>query len=145
MTLEKALSIASMAHEGQLDKGGNPYILHCIQLMMVMDTEDERILSLLHDVLEKTNVTLEELKENGFPEHLEKPLLLLTKKPRVSYKKYIEAIAENPLATKIMMADISHDINPSRIPCTTLEEYKKRAELEKYRDYLTENGSVCSA
>lgn len=142
MTLEKAISIAALAHEGQTDKGGSHYIFHPLILMSTMDTEEEAILAVLHDVVEDSSITLEDLEKEGLSPRLLEALDLLTRKPRVSYQKYIEAIAENPLATKVKMADLSHNMDLSRLPKPTLSDFKKRQEYEKYQNYLVEHGAV---
>ena len=65
-TLEKAIAIAARAHAGQVDKAGQPYILHSIRVMLRMGSEAERITGVLHDVIEDSDVTLEDLRDEGF-------------------------------------------------------------------------------
>lgn len=142
MTIEKAIALASIAHEGQKDKGGAPYILHPLKIMMAMDTESEKILAVLHDVLEDTDLTITDLIEEGLPGELVEPLLLLTREPGVSYRKYLEALAQNPLSTKVKLADLSHNSDLTRIPSPTLVDYKRVQEYQRYQQYLVENGSV---
>lgn len=142
MTLEKAIAIAAKAHEGQTDKGGVAYIMHPLKLMMVMDTEDERITAILHDVVEDSSITIEDLKTEGFSEPVLEAITLLTREKKASYQKYIEAIAENALATKVKMADLSHNMDITRIPEATLKDFKQREQYEKYQQYLIEYGRV---
>lgn len=142
MTIEKAIALASIAHEGQKDKGGAPYILHPLKIMMAMDTENEKILAVLHDVLEDTDLTITDLIEEGLPGELVEPLLLLTREPGVSYRKYLEALVQNPLSTKVKLADLSHNSDLTRIPSPTLADYKRVQEYQRYQQYLVENGSV---
>lgn len=142
MTLEKAISIAAKAHEGQTDKGGTAYIMHPLKLMMAMDTEEEQITAILHDVVEDSTITIEDLKAEGFSEQVLDAITLLTRKKRASYQKYIEAIAENALATKVKMADLSHNMDITRIPGATIKDFQQRTQYEKYQQYLIEHGRV---
>ena len=121
--ISKALKIAYDAHHGQFDKGGTPYIYHPAYLAAQMDTEDEIITALLHDVVEDTPMTLSDLEETGFPQTVLSALRVLTRDSDNRYKYiseknrydfYIEAIADNPLATKVKFADLRHNNNPSR-------------------------------
>ena len=107
-TLEKALQIASKAHEGQRDKGGRPYILHPIRVMMSLENEDEetQIVAVLHDVVEDTQVTGEDLKAEGFSEDVLLALLLLTRAQVQSYAAYVITIKTNKIATKVKLADL---------------------------------------
>lgn len=139
--ISKALDIAKTAHRGQLDKGGNPYILHPIAVSQLVDSEEEKIVALLHDVVEDTDITLEYLKLAGFSDNIIAAVSVLTKQPGVSYDDYISKLKENPIAARVKVADITHNSDISRIPNPTekdLERIKRyKAKLAKLKS--TEN------
>ena len=126
--INKTLKIAYDAHHGQLDKSGAPYIYHPAFLAAQMDTEEEIITALLHDVVEDTDVTLEVLKHEGFPQPVLDALALLTHQDD-SYWRYIERLVISPLAVKIKMADLRHNGETSRnanLPKEEAEKYRKK-------------------
>ena len=105
----RALEIAWNAHKGQTDKAGNPYIRHPLTVAGKMDTEEEIAVALLHDVVEDTEVTLNDLEKEGFPEAVLEALRLLTHSPEEDYFTYIRRLKENPLARKVKLADLDHN------------------------------------
>lgn len=111
----KAMVIAYNAHHGQVDKSGIPYIFHPIHIAEQMDDEISCTVALLHDVVEDTNVTLEEL-EKIFPLKVTEAVKLLTRKNDIEYLKYIESIKGNCIATKVKLADLDHNLDSSRMP-----------------------------
>ncbi len=113
--IDKALKIAYEAHHGQTDKGGVPYIYHPTSVAEQMDTEDEIITALLHDVVEDTEVTLADLKRAGFSPAVLEAVKLLTHKKGTDYSRYIRKVAKNPLALKVKQADLAHNMSPSRV------------------------------
>ena len=112
--INKALKIAYDAHHRQVDDSGVPYIYHPAFLAAQMDTEDEIITALLHDVVEDTPVTFEALKGEGFPQAVLDALKLLTHNDKSKYMDYIRRIGSNPLAVKVKMADLRHNSDLSR-------------------------------
>lgn len=128
--IEKAIAMALTAHEGKLDKGGNAYILHPLRIMNAMETDEEKQVALLHDVVEDSNITIQQLKENGFPAKVLKAVVLLTKTENQDYEKYIAAIKKNPLATKVKLADLKDNMNLTRLKKIT-EAAKVR--MKKYK------------
>ena len=89
---DKAVKIALKAHEGQNDKAGSPYLLHVLRVMMRVEKIDEKIVALLHDVVEDSSTTIEDLAKEGFPANILKSVELLTKKKGEPYKDYIKKI-----------------------------------------------------
>ncbi|MGG1266408.1 HD domain-containing protein [Brevibacillus laterosporus] len=89
-TLEKAIVIATKAHAGQVDKGGNPYILHPLRVMLKMGTEEEMIVAVLHDVIEDTKVNVDDLKRAGFTESVIDAVIALTRQDGERYMDFIE-------------------------------------------------------
>ncbi len=130
MDIELAISIALEAHKGQLDKGGSPYILHPLAVMNRVETIEEKIVAVLHDVIEDTEVTIEQLRELGFSEEIVKAIGLLTRSEEESYEQFIEKTTTNRIARNVKIADIQENMNLSRIKSPTEQDYNR---LEKYR------------
>jgi len=129
--VEKAIALAVEAHAGEVDKQGKPYILHPLHLMMQMETAEEMITAVLHDVVEDTALTLEDLRQQGFPEAVLEALALLTHDTAsTSYEEYVAAIKPNPLACKVKLADLAHNMDVRRLPEMGMKDYGR---LEKYR------------
>lgn len=131
--LEKAILIATKAHYGQLDKGGQPYILHPLRIMQNCNTDLEKICAVLHDVIEDTNISLNELREEGFSEEVLVILDLLTKKDQEEYNEFIDRISKNEIACRVKIADLQDNMNLYPIENPTVEDKKL---VEKYMDAL---------
>ena len=125
--LDKAIHLAVQAHRGQKDRYGNLYILHPLRMMMKMDTEMEQIVAVLHDVVEKSDLTLDDLRQEGFPEEIVDAVDHLTKRPGEDYSFHIERSRKNPLSLKVKIADLEDNMDPKRI-IDFSEEDKKRLE-----------------
>ena len=123
--LEKALQIALKAHEGQKDKAGSPYILHPLRLMLAMDSESERIVAVLHDVLEDSPFTANQLRSQGFSDEIIVALECLTRGEGESYRDFIERAKSNALARRVKMADIEDNMNIRRISDLTDQDLKR--------------------
>ncbi|MCP1134461.1 GTP pyrophosphokinase [Paenibacillus polysaccharolyticus] len=133
MDIESAISLALQAHKGQLDKGGHPYILHPLAVMNRVESMEEKIVAVLHDVIEDSEVTLEELRGLGFSEEILTAIQLLTRSTEDSYEEFIEKTTTNRTARNVKIADIKENMNISRIMNPTEEDYNR---LEKYRKAL---------
>lgn len=129
-TLNRALEIAVIHHGGQTEKNGAPYAFHPIRLALTMRTDSERITALLHDIVEDTDVTLDDLKDEGFAPEIVEAVRLLTRIPDEDYDAYIDRIAANPLARAVKLADLADNMDLTRIP--DLNE-RDRARFEKYK------------
>lgn len=127
---EKALLIAVMAHKGQVDKNGQPYILHPLAVASKLDTLELKVIGLLHDTIEDTNVTADYLIEMGIPEDLVKIVELLTKPKGEPYENYLRRVKENPMAKKVKLADLAHNTDASRASGLN-EARKQKYELAK--------------
>lgn len=127
---DKAISIATKAHEGQKDKAGTPYLLHVLRVMLSVEKMDEKIVALLHDVVEDSETTIEELAKEGFPKKILKAVELLTKTDNKPYEGYIQEIKKNELARVVKLADLKDNMNVSRLK--TLTENDK-LRIKKYR------------
>ncbi len=106
----KAMKIAYKAHEGQTDALGAPYIFHPARVGAAFDTEAEVCVGLLHDVVEDTEVTIEDLRKAGFTEDILKALSLLTHEKSIPYMDYVASVAENPLARAVKIEDLKDNI-----------------------------------
>ena len=132
----KAMNLAYNAHHGQFDKGGVPYIFHPIHLAEEMDDEVSTCVALLHDTVEDTAVTLEELAEI-FPREIVEAVDLLTHRDGVEYFDYVRSIRANPVAVKVKLADLRHNGDPKRISNQGNAE-KRREKYAKAWKILTE-------
>ena len=135
--VDLALSIARKAHEGQLDKAGVDYIEHPIYVASQVDTEEEKAVALLHDVIEDSSVTAEELLNAGLPETVVTAIQILSKKKGQDYQTYLENVKSNPLARVVKLADLKHNSDLSRLRSVTDNDLER---LEKYKraiDYLS--------
>ena len=134
MNLERAIEIAVSAHKGAVDKGGQPYILHPLTVMISLDTTEEKIVGVLHDVVEDTDWTFEGLKEEGFSEEIIEALRSVTKSDSdSSYIEFIERARANTIGRNVKIADLKHNMDISRLPSITNQEFER---LERYRKSL---------
>jgi len=127
--LEKAIEIALRAHTGQKGKDGSPYVLHPLRLMTRMGTDDERMAAVLHDVVEDSEVTLEELRAAGFPGGVLEAVKLLTHEKGLSYEDYVERLKAHPVARRVKLADLEDNSDIRRL--SGIEE----KDLERLRRY----------
>ena len=135
MNLARAIEIAASAHKNQADKGGSPYILHPIRVMMSLYTEDEKIVGVLHDVVEDSDVwNFERLKEEGFEENILSALKSVTKVSEdEDYQKFIKRAGQNEIGRNVKIADIKDNLDVTRIG--TLNE-KDLLRINKYKEAL---------
>ena len=134
MNLERAIEIAQEAHKGVKDKGGHDYIHHPIRVMHAMSNDQEKIVAILHDVVEDSDWTFERLKEEGFEDSVIESLRCITKySEEEDYQEFIKRAATNKIATKVKMADIEDNLDLSRLG--TLTE-KDLIRIEKYKKAL---------
>lgn len=129
--LEKAISIAVNAHSGLTDKGGSPYILHPLRLMLKFSKEDEMIVAVLHDVIEDTEIAITDLINLGFSDRVINALRLLTKNPSETYQQYIENISTNDLARKIKIEDLKDNLDISRLPEISPKDLERLAKYHR--------------
>lgn len=135
---KQALKICYNAHLNQVDKSGLPYVFHPFHLAEQMDTEETVCIALLHDVIEDTNYTFEDLIKAGFNENIINALMLLTHKDDTPYMEYIKKIKTNPLATKVKLADLHHNSDLSRLDLT-INQIPPKIELYKAAIKYLEN------
>ena len=135
--VDLALSIARKAHEGQLDKAGVDYIEHPIYVASRVDTEEEKAVALLHDVIEDSPVSAEELLQAGLPETVVTAVQVLTKKKEQDYQTYLETVKKNPLARVVKLADLKHNSDLSRLPSITAKDRERLKKYKKAIDFLS--------
>ncbi|MHC8362419.1 HD domain-containing protein [Pseudomonas sp. LS2P72] len=129
-TLERAIAIAAAAHQGQVDKGGSPYILHPLKVMLRVATLEERIVAVLHDVVEDCGISLDDLRKEGFSEVVLTAIESITKVPGESYEAFVERAAQNPIGRVVKLADLEENSDLSRIAQPSWEDLER---IEKYR------------
>ena len=132
-TFEQAIQLAVQAHHGQRDKAGEPYILHPLRVMQRMETDWERIVAILHDVVEDTPVTLADLRRAGFPQTVLTAVDCLTMREGENYDAFIQRAKANPIARRVKMADLEDNLDLNRLPRVTAADQKR---LEKYQRAL---------
>nr|WP_278430741.1 HD domain-containing protein [Brevibacillus laterosporus] len=131
----EAVLLATKAHANQQDKGGQPYILHPLRVMMYMPSDEARAVAVLHDVLEDTDVTADDLREAGFPKEVVEAVMILTKNSKEDYDSYIKRVKQNQLARAVKIADIKDNLDLTRIAEPTEADV---ARIEKYKRALKE-------
>ena len=127
---KKALALSFAVHKFQQDKSGLPYVFHPFHLAEQMDTEEEICAALLHDVVEDSAYTLEDLRAMGFPEAVLEALALLTHDDATPYLDYVARLRSNPIARKVKRADLAHNSDEARLNEIGPADRKR---LEKYR------------
>lgn len=134
-----ALSIAQSAHQCQLDKGGNPYILHPIRVSMKCNTNEAKIAALLHDVIEDSPMTLNHLREKMISEEIIEAVDVLTKRNNESYEDYIKRIYKNKIAKEVKIADLEDNMDLTRLESITDKDVKRIRKYHLYWSILKEN------
>jgi (p)ppGpp synthase/HD superfamily hydrolase len=130
-TLERAIAIAAEGHAGMTDKGGAPYILHPIRMMLDLSSTDERIVAVLHDVCEDCpGWTLDRIRDEGFPEHIIAAIDSVTKREDENYEDFALRAAANPIGRQVKLADLADNCDLSRIPQPTDRDHQR---IAKYR------------
>ena len=129
---KKALRLCFDAHKEQVDKTGMPYVFHPFHLAEQMTDEISTVCALLHDVVEDTDYTLEDLSKMGYPSEVIAVLKLLTHDPEVHYFDYVKAISVNPIAKQVKLADLAHNSDLSRLEEGEIDEWTT-ARTEKYK------------
>ncbi|MFN7989769.1 MAG: HD domain-containing protein [Thermoanaerobaculia bacterium] len=135
-TLERAIAIAAEAHSGEVDKAGQPYILHPLRVMLRLATPEERIVAVLHDVLEDTTITREELRAEGFGEAVIEALDSVTKRVGEDYEPFVRRAAGNPIGRRVKLADLADNTDRSRLPNPTSEDEARFAKYERAMEVI---------
>lgn len=136
--INKAIIIATVAHENQVDKAGEPYIFHPLRVMLSLKSEDEKICGVLHDVIEDTNITVEYLIKQGFSNEITQALEALTKKENENYDDFINRVLENELACYVKLADLNDNMDLSRIKNPREKDFKRIEKYKKAKERITQ-------
>ena len=126
---KKAMKLCFQAHKDQTDKSGIPYVFHPIHLAEQMKDEDTTVVALLHDVVEDTTYTPEDLAAMGFNDRVIAAIRLMTHDENIPYMEYIAKIKENPIAKAVKLADLAHNSDTTRLDTV---DAKAAARVEKY-------------
>jgi (p)ppGpp synthase/HD superfamily hydrolase len=125
-----AKRIATQAHQGQVDKAGQPYIWHPEFVASQVTGDEAKAVAWLHDVIEDTPITFDDLRAEGLSETVIEAVTALTKREDESYEMYLGRVAANPIAKAVKLADLKHNMDTSRL---SIIDDKARARLEKYK------------
>lgn len=126
---KKALKLCFLAHRDQVDKSGMPYVFHPFHLAEQMMDEDTTVVALLHDVVEDTPHTLDDLKKMGFSSQIIEAISLMTHEPGVPYMDYVQNIKENAIARAVKLADLKHNSDLTRLD---IIDDRAKQRVEKY-------------
>ncbi len=137
-TLEDAINLAIQAHKGHVDKTGQPYIMHVLRVMFRMESERDMIIGVLHDLIEDTPYTVEDLRKMGYPEDILEALDSLSKRENEAYEEYISRVMKNPAAVPIKKADLDDHMDIHRFPYLTEKDIKRLRRYMKAMLKLTE-------
>ena len=135
---KKALKLCFDAHKEQTDKSGTPYVFHPFHLAEQMTDEATTVVALLHDVVEDTNITFENLKDQGFGVEIINALKLLTHDKNTPYMEYVGEIKKNKIATAVKLADLKHNSDLTRLDVVDEKALKRKDKYEKAIKFLEE-------
>lgn len=130
-TLENAIALAVEAHRGQLDKSGNPYILHPLRVMFRLESELERIVGILHDVVEDTPYTFDDLRAMGYSDEVIVALDGVTRREQESYEEFVNRSQAHPVSRRVKLADLEDNMDVRRLKSEPTEKDFER--LKRYR------------
>ena len=133
---KKALKLCFEAHKDQVDKSGLPYVFHPFHLAEQMTDETTTVVALLHDVVEDTDYTLDDLEKMGFGKEVIDALALLTHDPDVAYMDYVLKIKDNPIAKAVKLADLRHNSDITRLDVLDEKALKRREKYQKAMELL---------
>lgn len=130
---QKAINLITKYHNDQVDKGGNPYINHLLFVSDNCKSEQSKVVGLLHDILEDTSCTPQELYDNGFCSEIFEAVITLSKNYSTSYDQYLKNIKENDLAKEVKIADLKNNMDLSRLKIIKDNDIKRN---EQYKEAL---------
>lgn len=142
-TVERAIAIAAQAHAGQVDKAGQPYILHPLRVMQAQTSDAARIVGVLHDVVEDTDYSLDDLRQEGFGHDVLEALDAVTRRSEETYEEFVQRAVSDPLARSVKYADLLDNCDLSRIAEPTQKDHDRiaryRRMLEQYFEQEVES------
>ena len=134
--LNKAIEVARNAFEGMADENGNPYFEHSCRVMEQMETEEEKIVAMLHDIVEDTEVSLSDLQSWGFSRKILDTVGQLTKRSDMTYFDYIDDISGSELATKVKIAEVRDNKDIFRVKKMSFQTYKPEERARRVLSIL---------
>lgn len=134
-----ALDLAIKKHRNQVDKAGNPYILHPIHVMENVKNKDAKIVAILHDIIEDTDVTEDYLLKIGLSKHIVDAVVLLTHDDNTDYQDYVKNLSSNPLAKEVKLADLEHNMDLRRLPILKEKDLDRNRKYQIAYHYLINN------
>lgn len=134
--LDDAIKLAHEKHEGQVDKGGWPYIYHPLKVMSGCTTLESMIVGVLHDVIEDTDVTIDYFVDNGYSEDIIEALIAITRAPGESYNQYISRVSTSEIAIEVKICDLTHNLDLSRLPSYPNSTKRELDNARKYESTL---------
>jgi len=129
-TIEKAVQLAAKAHEGRKDKAGAPYILHLLRVMLAMSTADDMMAAVLHDIVEDTDTSLDDLRDAGFSDEIVRAIDALSRHRGELYESFTSRVAQNPMARRVKLADLEDNMDLTRFEKITDKD------IDRWRKYL---------
>lgn len=123
--LEDAIALAVEAHRGQVDRAGLPYVLHPLRVMLRLESETERIVAMLHDVVEDTSYDLDRLRALGYTAEVLEAVNCLSRLPGESYPDFIGRVVVNPLAARVKLADLADNLDVGRLAEVTAKDFER--------------------
>lgn len=132
--LDKAILLATNGHHGQFDRGGKPYILHCLAVLHTVDSDDEEVqcIAVMHDLIEDTKTTYADLREAGFTERVIAGVRAITKVPGYTYEEYQEQVLANKDAVLVKMADLKHNSDITRLKGVREKDIDRMVKYQKF-------------
>lgn len=140
MTLAVAIAITAEAFKDKVDKAGEPYILHCLRVMNNLHTRDKELQSIavLHDLIEDTDYTLDDLRKLGFSDRVVKGVDALTKTKDISYEEYVARVAQNEDARKVKLSDLRDNSDITRLKGLTQIDFERMVKYHASYTYLSQ-------
>lgn len=132
-TIEDAIVLAARVYQGKVDKEGQPYIFHVLRVMLRFDTPVERIVAVLHHMVEDTDIMLDNLRTKAYSEEILQALDCLTRRKDEPYEQFIERVKENPIAQRVKIADLEDNADLRRFPAFAQENLER---VKKYQNVL---------
>ncbi len=123
--IAKAVELAARAHAGQKDKSGNPYLLHPLRVMLQMHSLEERLVAILHDVVEDSDLTPADLLSAGFPVAVVEAIECISRKADESYEQFIDRVSRNRLAAKVKVEDLRDNLDLTRLPVLSENDFTR--------------------
>lgn len=134
--LQKAIDFATKALEGKKDHCGQPMVSHALRMMDRVDTEEEKMIAVLHDVVEEGGCSFHELKEAGFGQTVLEGVDVLTRRPNMKYFDYIDDISTNPMAARVKLAEVAENKDQDRVNKLSFQTYTLEERLARVKKML---------